>query len=988
MLGCGCGRAGSALIHRDSFSGDASSRLVVDAEVAVVFHEFLNIDLGSQGWYAVRVSLSTPGYAEAWPSRVISKDVHPSRPKTPSSSARQGGALVADGWQLEEETRSFRTRVFNVRFCSEQVTLDEVVCFGLSINLWEGAEVRGVALDVELLFQEGDKINPSQIPFPLDLKPVSKRRIDILRPACGVHEFLPVTFDELYLACTKISVHSVLLGFSGGFASEDDTRQQRALIPERRASLDLSTDVQELDRDDWIFDGRASAEDSLRHLPALKGATNRDIARMIVPETAELGNLGRDNHKTEDVGDTLYFPPDRVNDLLLQEVTTQHPVAESIRGIPQAFQGSKLGRQLSSEFGDSVPARTMGLHRAMLEPLLESYNVLVSNLKSLPSSCYAPQSLETLRLVMLSGADQKHGNSLKGVRESVESVMMRSPMASMSKVSRLPSLNITEEGAMREVQEAEWRQAIEEGRDLSYQEPVAATQAVSMSRGGTVETAATYVLEDLKQVSSGVLANWACLLWVARHANGQIAQVAERNWLDTRRDDWAPWVLSSPTGPVDHFVKRSGSTPSESSNSSNNFNSTVSLACGENRLEYRNKQLRGLRMEPTPRLQDQRVYVRPHDNPVLYIDEDLGQEPPEPLDRSLVPDTLAPHPGQASNPRLRRIHVVVFVHGFQGNSTDLRLIKSHLQVLNPKIVCLMSKGNEGKTLDSLEGMGLRLAEEVAEFLTQFHDQSVRRRKVLSKLSFVGHSMGNLIIRAALTNIQLRSYIPLLWMYMSVSGPHLGYMYSKNRVFDGGLLVLKSWRNARVLHQLTFTDAPKLEDTFLYKLAMASGLSLFRHVTLLASLQDGYVPFQSARVEMCAAAEKDSRRGAQYMRMVDALTRNFGNGPGQTRVLRVDVEFYQQAGKQQWALNRIVGRKAHIEFLESDLYIQFLLWTHFYETKILADNFEDTATARADEQHQALKQEDSVTMFSPREALVTPRDSRVPPRESLVPPPYT
>ena len=822
--------------------------------------------------------------------------------------------------------------------------------------------------------RRGDKINPSLIPSPLDLKPVSKRRIDILRPACGVHEFLPVLFDELYLACTKISVHSVLLGFSGGFASEADTRQQRALVPERRASLDLSTDVQELDKDDWIFDGKASLEDSLRQLPALKGATNRDVARMIVPETAELGNLGRVDHKTEDIGETMYFPPDRVHDLMLQEVTTQHPVAESIRGIPLAFQGSKLGRQVS-EAGDSVPARTRALHRAMMEPLLESYNVLVSNLKSLPSSCYAPQSLETLRLVMLTGADQKNGNSLSpdNVRESVESVMMRSPMDSLNKPARLPSLNVTEDGALREVQQAACRQAIEEGRDLSYQEPLAATQSVTMSRGGTAETAAAYVLEDLSQVSSGVLANWACLLWVARHANGQIAQMAERNWLDRRRDDWAPWVLHSPTGPIDHFIKRSScSSPSDGGNS---FNSTVSLACGETRLEYRNKELRGFRMEPTPRLQDQRVYVRPHDNPVLYIDEDLSHEPPEPLDRSLVPETLAPHPGQASNPRLRKIHVVVFVHGFQGNSTDLRLIKSYLQVLNPKIVCLMSKGNEGKTLDSLEGMGVRLAEEVAEFLAQFHDQSVRRRKVLSKLSFVGHSMGNLIIRAALTNAQLRPYLPLLWMYMSVSGPHLGYLYSKNRVFDGGLLVLKSWRNARVLHQLTFTDAPKIEDTFLYKLAMASGLSLFRHVTLLASLQDGYVPFQSARVEMCAAAEKDPRRGAQYMRMVDALTRNFGNGPGQTRALRVDVEFYQQAGKQQWALNRIVGRKAHIEFLESDLYIQFLLWTHIYETKILSDDFEGSATARAAQQHQppqALHAENSeVTMFSPREALVPP-----------------
>lgn len=34
------------------------------------------------------------------------------------------------------------------------------------------------------------------------------------------------------------------------------------------------------------------------------------------------------------------------------------------------------------------------------------------------------------------------------------------------------------------------------------------------------------MLDELKQVRAGVLTGWACLLWVARHANGQLAQVA------------------------------------------------------------------------------------------------------------------------------------------------------------------------------------------------------------------------------------------------------------------------------------------------------------------------------------------------------------------------------------------------------------------------------------------------------------------------------
>lgn len=45
----------------------------------------------------------------------------------------------------------------------------------------------------------------------------------------------------------------------------------------------------------------------------------------------------------------------------------------------------------------------------------------------------------------------------------------------------------------------------------------------------------------------------------------------------------------------------------------------------------------------------------------------------------------------------------------------------------------------------------------------------------------------------------------------------------------------------------------------------------------------------------------------------------------------------QAGKQQWALNRIVGRSAHIEFIESDLYVRFLLWTLLLEKRLLGDS---------------------------------------------------
>lgn len=54
-------------------------------------------------------------------------------------------------------------------------------------------------------------------------------------------------------------------------------------------------------------------------------------------------------------------------------------------------------------------------------------------------------------------------------------------------------------------------------------------------------------------------------------------------------------------------------------------------------------------------------------------------------------------------------------------------------------------------------------------------------------------------------------------YLSLSGPHLGYLYSSNSLFNSGLWLLKKLKSTQVIHQLTLTDDPDLQNTFFYKL---------------------------------------------------------------------------------------------------------------------------------------------------------------------------
>lgn len=53
-----------------------------------------------------------------------------------------------------------------------------------------------------------------------------------------------------------------------------------------------------------------------------------------------------------------------------------------------------------------------------------------------------------------------------------------------------------------------------------------------------------------------------------------------------------------------------------------------------------------------------------------------------------------------------------------------------------------------------------------------------------RVSFVGHSLGNIIIRSALTKKKLEFLLPKLHTFLSLSGPHLGTLYNTGLVTMG------------------------------------------------------------------------------------------------------------------------------------------------------------------------------------------------------------
>lgn len=197
------------------------------------------------------------------------------------------------------------------------------------------------------------------------------------------------------------------------------------------------------------------------------------------------------------------------------------------------------------------------------------------------------------------------------------------------------------------------------------------------------------------------------------------------------------------------------------------------------------------------------------------------------------------------------LHLIILVHGFQGNSHDLRLIKNTISLISPGSILLPSCSNQDDTECDLIEMGKKLANEVKNFLKDWNEGSV-----FNRISFIGHSIGGLIIRASLPF--LAEYSNKMWMYMSLSSPHLGYIYSNSKLVDAGIWLLKTWKKSKSLQQLSLTDSKDLKECCVFKLSTMEGLNWFHHVFLLSSHQDMYAPYESTRIQLCDQAFTDNQ----------------------------------------------------------------------------------------------------------------------------------
>ncbi|CUT99607.1 protein FAM135A [Echinococcus multilocularis] len=266
-----------------------------------------------------------------------------------------------------------------------------------------------------------------------------------------------------------------------------------------------------------------------------------------------------------------------------------------------------------------------------------------------------------------------------------------------------------------------------------------------------------------------------------------------------------------------------------------------------------------------------------------------------------------------SNPTVRSssVHLVICVHGLEGNCLDLRLLTMYLQLALPDhpLEFLMSDSNHEDTFGSLEQLRDNLVQEILEHIHSMPEKPTH-------ISFIGHSLGCVLVRAALSSPQMAHLYPMLHTFLSFCGPHLGTLYSTSGLVSMGMWALQKLKKSRSLLQLRLRDNPDPRETFMYALSAGEGFDRFRYVLLVASPQDHYVPHHSSRIELCRAALQDpSEIGIVYMEMVANILQRMIKS-GRTTVVRYDVHYEAQS-----SANHFIGRAAHIAVLDSDVFME-------------------------------------------------------------------
>ncbi|KAG2377827.1 hypothetical protein C9374_008912 [Naegleria lovaniensis] len=294
--------------------------------------------------------------------------------------------------------------------------------------------------------------------------------------------------------------------------------------------------------------------------------------------------------------------------------------------------------------------------------------------------------------------------------------------------------------------------------------------------------------------------------------------------------------------------------------------------------------------------------------------------------------------------QLNRNHLIVFIPGYKSSHYDFVTFKTILSMhfhddkhqffIVKSLDKLHSKESHNYNNSSIKTMAKLVTDEVN---THINDSEL----FFHKISFVCHSLGGIILRAAFYHYrsEWRKIFPYLYTFMSLSVPHLGIGPIKklksrepeysNRLVRAGIWFLKSLKGEKCLQELAMEDydekactgdAHKLEQCLLFQLSMTNDLAWFKQVILIGSEQDTYVPMESALIYYEASLKpliltKKKTSKSILSRMISNLSETFAN----TKLIRCKCDmtylFKNHEKKEFCSTVQVFNKKHHTTTME-------------------------------------------------------------------------
>lgn len=432
-----------------------------------------------------------------------------------------------------------------------------------------------------------------------------------------------------------------------------------------------------------------------------------------------------------------------------------------------------------------------------------------------------------------------------------------------------------------------------------------------LSEASTREDAESVCSKQIAQLNASLGASWA---WFCGHVAGQLEVISHLATASHQQHlHYSQETLVSQDHP---FFKNAASItdPSCLSLVAGRVRKTLSIPmsfyCKENVETCHNSSVIFVEPPSWPALEGGSIPLSGEATPLDHLP---GTAPGlQGFTRCIHPYLMDALPKASRNRRPPAVHLVVCVHGLQGNQFDLRLYRIFLTLALPQVrfSFLMASANQADTFCDFNLMTDRLLEEVLEHVRDMPTPP-------SKVSFIGHSLGSIIVRSLVTRPEFAFLHPKLHLYVSICGPHLGTKY-QNGIVSVGMWAVRKWYNSKSLLQLSLKDAPNPSDSFLYHLSESSSLEYFRHVVLLASPQDKYVPYHSAKISTLSqdAAFQSSISLRIMHNILEPLRKAHVN------LVRLSVEHAIPT-----SANSFIGRAAHIAMLDNEIFIRKLVSLH-------------------------------------------------------------